>query len=106
MNKLFNYLEKEYKVRTPRSLELFKRASRVMIRGGSHSLRLWKPYPFFPYSARGAEVIDVDGNRYLDYWQGHYANILGHNPEFIRQAIEPYFNQGAFHTGLESLSQV
>jgi glutamate-1-semialdehyde 2,1-aminomutase len=106
MERLFNYLEEEYKKKTPGSLELFSRASRVMVRGGSHSLRLWKPYPFIPSSACGAEVIDVDDNRYLDYWQGHYANILGHNPEAIRKSVEPYFSRGAFHTGFESLPQL
>ncbi|MCR4409078.1 MAG: aminotransferase class III-fold pyridoxal phosphate-dependent enzyme [Candidatus Saccharicenans sp.] len=106
MEKLFRYLEREYRKKTAKSAALFRRASRVMVRGGSHSLRLWKPYPFFPVSAAGAEVSDVDGNRYLDYWQGHYANILGHNPEVIRRAVEPHFQHGTFHTGFETLSQV
>ncbi|HAR36576.1 MAG TPA: hypothetical protein DCR87_06715 [Acidobacteria bacterium] len=106
MKKLFRYLEKEYQKKTPGSAALFRRASRVMVRGGSHTLRLWRPYPFFLSSARGAEVVDVDGNRYLDYWQGHYANILGHNPEVIRRQVEPHFSRGAFHTGFESLPQL
>ncbi|MGB9906331.1 MAG: aspartate aminotransferase family protein, partial [Candidatus Saccharicenans sp.] len=106
MKKLFSYLESQYQKKTTRSAALFRRASRVMVRGGSHSLRLWRPYPFFLNSAHGAEVVDVDGNRYLDYWQGHYANILGHNPEVIRRQVEPHFSRGAFHTGFESLPQL
>ncbi len=106
MEKLFRYLENEYRKKTRKSAALFRRAFRVMVRGGSHSLRLWKPYPFFLTSAAGAEVQDVDGNCYLDYWQGHYSNILGHNPPVIRRALEPYFRHGTFHTGFETLSQV
>ncbi|MDI6849063.1 MAG: aminotransferase class III-fold pyridoxal phosphate-dependent enzyme [Candidatus Saccharicenans sp.] len=106
MEKLFRYLESEYRKKTGKSAALFRRASRVMVHGGSHSLRLWKPYPFFPAFASGAEVVDVDGNHYLDYWQGHYANILGHNPEVIRRSVEPHFRHGTFHTGFETLSQV
>ncbi|MCR4395420.1 MAG: aminotransferase class III-fold pyridoxal phosphate-dependent enzyme, partial [Candidatus Saccharicenans sp.] len=104
--KLFGYLESQYQKKTTRSAALFRRASRVMVRGGSHSLRLWRPYPFFLSSAHGAEVVTVDGHRYLDYWQGHYANILGHNPEVIRRQVEPHFARGAFHTGFESLPQL
>lgn len=106
MKRLFRYLESQYQKKTATSARLFRRASKVMVRGGSHTLRLWKPYPLFPVSASGAEVVDVDGNHYLDYWQGHYANILGHNPEVVRQAVEPFFYRGTFHTGFETLSQV
>jgi len=106
MEKLLKYLGKEYEKKTRQSAVLFKRASRVMVRGGSHTLRLWKPYPFFLISAHGAKVIDVDRNEYLDYWQGHYANILGHNPAVIRRALEPYFKAGSFHTGFESSVQL
>lgn len=106
MRQLIKYLNREYEKRTPKSRLMFQRASRVMVRGGSHSLRLWKPYPFFPASAHGAAVTDIDGRRYLDYWQGHYANILGHNPEAIRQEVEPYVAAGSLHTGFESSVQV
>ncbi len=106
MKKLLAYLQHEYQKKTPRSSMLFRRATRVMVRGGSHTLRLWKPYPFYPASAAGARVTDVDGNSYLDYWQGHYANILGHNPEVIRRALEPYVSRGLLHTGFESSVQV
>lgn len=106
MKKLLKYLETEYQKKTRQSAILFKRASRVMVRGGSHTLRLWRPYPFFMASAQGAQVRDVDGNQYLDYWQGHYANILGHNPAVIRRALEPYIKIGTFHTGFESSVQL
>jgi len=106
MEKLLRYLETEYQKRTRKSSVLFKRASRLMVRGGSHTLRLWKPYPFFLVSAHGARVKDIDGNQYIDYWQGHYANILGHNPAVIRRAVEPYFKSGSLHTGFESSVQL
>jgi len=106
MKRLIEYLDREYKKRTPRSHSMFERAAKVMIRGGSHTLRLWKPYPFFPASAQGATVTDLDGSVYLDYWQGHYANLLGHNPEVIRQELEPYLAAGSLHTGFENSVQI
>jgi glutamate-1-semialdehyde 2,1-aminomutase len=77
-----------------------------MIEGGSHSNRLWRPYPFFAASAEGAAVRDVDGNTYIDYWQGHYANILGHNPKLIRREIAACLGRGALHTGFEASHQI
>ncbi|HNS06247.1 MAG TPA: hypothetical protein PKH53_09600, partial [Candidatus Saccharicenans sp.] len=74
---LIDYLGREYEKKTVKSRLMFKRATKVMVRGGSHSLRLWKPYPFFPVSAHGSTVTDLDGQTYVDYWQGHYANLLG-----------------------------
>lgn len=106
MKKLFAFLEEEYRKKTRKSYELFQQASRVMVRGGSHTLRLWKPYPFFLTSASGSTVEDADGNRYVDYWQGHYANILGHNPELIRKKLLPYVRRGTFHTGFEGSVQL
>ncbi len=106
MKKLFAYLEQQYMKRTRKSYELFQRASKLMVRGGSHSLRLWKPYPFFLASASGSSVQDVDGFRYIDYWQGHYANILGHNPEIIRKKLLPYVRRGILHTGFEGSVQI
>jgi len=106
MKQLINYLDREYEKKTARSRSMFQRATKVMVRGGSHSLRLWKPYPFFPAAAHGATVTDLDGSVYLDYWQGHYANLLGHNPEVIRQELEPYLAAGALHTGFENSVQI
>jgi len=99
-------LEKRYRKKTPHSLSLFDRAAKTMIQGGSHSIRLWRPYPFFVSEARGAEVKDVDGNTYIDYWQGHYANILGHQPE--TGDIEEFGPAAGptMHTGFENESQL
>ena len=84
---LLRVLESGYREKTRKSLEIYRRAEKVMVKGGSHTLRLWQPYPFFIAGAAGAEVLDADGNSYIDYWQGHYANILGHNPEVIREEL-------------------
>ncbi len=104
---LFAALEAEYRARTPKSLALNRRAGTSMIKGGSHNLRLWRPYPFFMAGASGAEVEDVDGHVYVDYWQGHYANVLGHDPAAVREALE-HSDHGrtSLHSGFEGESQV
>lgn len=106
MDRLRGHLVKEYRKKTVKSRVVFHRAEKVMVEGGSHTVRLWRPYPFFAASAEGPAVRDVDGNSYIDYWQGHYANILGHNPRLIRRQIAACLGRGALHTGFEAGLQI
>ncbi len=105
-DRLRGHLVREYEKKTARSRAIFRRAEKVMIAGGSHSIRLWRPYPFFAAAAEGPSVRDVDGNTYIDYWQGHYANVLGHNPRLIRRRIAACLERGALHTGFEAGHQI
>ena len=61
-DRLRGHLVREYEKKTARSRAIFRRARKVMIEGGSHTIRLWRPYPFFAAAAEGARVRDVDGN--------------------------------------------
>ncbi len=106
LQRLRGRLEAEYRKRTPKSRALYRRAGKSMIAGGSHSIRLFPPYPFFVSAARGAEVRDVDGRALIDYWQGHYANILGHNPVPVLAGTRDALRRGALHTGFEAPPQI
>ncbi len=69
-------------------------------------MRLFWPFPFYDVHCRGSSVTDVDGNRYVDFWQGHFANILGHNPSFVLDALSKYQQQGnGLTTGFPSTLQ-
>jgi len=105
-SRLMSLLEERYRRRTPRSLAIHERARKVMVRGGSHTLRLWVPYPVSLSRARGSAIWDVDGNAYTDYWQGHYANILGHNPGVIIRTLRDVHERGALQTGFEEATQI
>jgi glutamate-1-semialdehyde 2,1-aminomutase len=106
IDRLRGHLVREYRKKTAKSRAVFHRAEKVMVEGGSHTIRLWRPYPFFAVSAEGPTVRDVDGNSYIDYWQGHYANILGHNPRLIRRQIAACLGHGALLTGFEAGHQI
>jgi len=106
IDKLIEHLVREYRKKTPKSGRVFARASKVMIAGGSHSIRLWHPYPFLATRAEGSSVRDADGHSYVDYWQGHYANILGHNPRLVRREMAASLERGSLHTGFESADQI
>ncbi|MBN2393028.1 MAG: aminotransferase class III-fold pyridoxal phosphate-dependent enzyme [Anaerolineae bacterium] len=100
-------LRAAYAVHAPKSAALNERAQRVQVDGGSHALRLMQPFPPRVAAASGAWVTDEDGHRILDFWQGHLANILGHNPEVITAALAQAFADGrGLQTGFTERYQV
>ena len=44
--------------------------------------------PFFVVSAKGAELVDTEGRRYVDYVQSWGASILGHADPLIVEAVQ------------------
>ncbi len=91
---LSNYLAK-----TPGSARLYQRALKVMPGGISHNPRFFEPYPLYIKAAAGSKIQDVDGNEYIDLWMGHYAHILGYQPEFIVEALKNGITKGT-HWGI------
>ncbi len=105
--RLLAALRQEYERRSPRSAALQAQALRHLVDGGSHTLRLVQPFPPRIVSAEGAYVTDEDGHRILDFWQGHYANLLGHNPAALTSALREGFAGGSgLQTGFTDRLQV
>ena len=94
-----------YRLKTPLSKNLFKRAKEVMPGGISHNIHYFPPYPFFIKNAKGSKIWDVDGNEYIDLWMGNYTHILGHRPRVVIQAIEKQLKEG-IHWGLVYKRQI
>ena len=100
-------LATEYERRSPKSAALQVEARRFLVDGGSHTLRLLQPFPPRIAGASGAWLQDEDGHRILDFWQGHYANILGHNPPEILSALLRQMSGGSgLQTGFTDRLQV
>jgi len=87
-------LSAAYSRYAPKSEALHRRAQNSMVDGGSHAVRLTRPFPPRITAAHGARVVDADGHEIIDFWQGHYANILGHNPAQITTVLAQAFNEG------------
>lgn len=51
-------------------------------------------YPIVAQRTEGAQLHDIDGNRYVDILMGLGINLFGHNPPFIRKAIEAQLEKG------------
>jgi glutamate-1-semialdehyde 2,1-aminomutase len=92
-------LREEYARRFPLSAALGERRRERLLDETSHAIR-WN-FPFMPTvrAARGGVVEDLDDHVIVDYWQGHFANILGHNPPLVRHALARVLQGGG---GLQS----
>ena len=88
---LVRRLSREVEQDAPKSASLHEQATRWLIDGGSHTLRLAEPFPPRIVRANGAWIEDEDGHRILDFWQGHHANVLGHNPSVLTEALASAF---------------
>jgi glutamate-1-semialdehyde 2,1-aminomutase len=93
-SRLLNALSEEYTEHSPRSAALHVDACHNLVDGGSHALRLTKPFPPRIVSAHGGWVCDEDGHEILDFWQGHMANVLGHNPPVVTSELSGAFADG------------
>ena len=104
---LMSELAAAYAKHSPKSAKLHKKALKYLIDGGSHSLRLLKPFPPRIVKAQGAWLEDEDGHRILDFWQGHAGNILGHNPKVVTSVLARSFSNGyGLQTGFPDRLQV
>jgi glutamate-1-semialdehyde 2,1-aminomutase len=75
---------------THRSHALFNRAQALMPGGVNSPVRAFKSVggePFFVQRAEGAHLVDVDGNRYIDYVGSWGPMIGGHNHPAVLDAV-------------------
>lgn len=76
-----------FKERTPRSLELARRAVETLPNAVGSGVCVLNPYPLAIREGAGAHVWDVDGNAYSDYSLGFGALPFGHAHPRIAAAI-------------------
>ena len=71
-----------------RSTALHARAAESLAGGVSTAFRMFeRPVPLFIEQACGAELIDVDGNRYVDFVAGYGPVVLGHADPVVCEAV-------------------
>ena len=83
-----------YEAMTPGSARLAEKARAVLPSGLAHDSRNFDPYPIYVAHAAGPLKWDVDGNRYVDYFGGHGALLLGHNHPKVLAAIHAALDRG------------
>ena len=83
-----------YRSLRPVSAAQDARARHVMPGGNTRSVLDFEPFAFRVGSAGGAELVDVDGHRYLDFCGNYTAGLLGHSPEPVRAAVTDALERG------------
>ncbi len=81
----------------PRSRALFRRAERSIAGGVDSPVRAFRAVGGTPVvfaSSRGAELVDVDGRRYLDLVNSWGANLLGGAPPSVVAAVRSAVRDG------------
>ena len=83
-----------YKNKTQESMNLYSKSKEIFPGGINHNIRFYNPYPFFTVKAKGKFLKDIDGNRYIDFWNGHWALILGHSPKIVTKNLKKQIKKG------------
>jgi len=79
------------------SEKLFARAQACIPGGVNSPVRAWKAVggsPLFIQRGRGATLVDVDGNTYIEYVGSWGPLILGHAHPSVLQALQEAFRDG------------
>jgi len=84
-----------YLARTPRSRELFERATRSLPGGSTRTTVFSAPYPPYIAAGEGLAIRDVDGNLYRDFLGNYTALILGHAHPAVVAAVEAQVRRGS-----------
>ncbi|MFL5649629.1 MAG: aminotransferase class III-fold pyridoxal phosphate-dependent enzyme, partial [Chloroflexota bacterium] len=85
----------DYLARTPRSRELFERATESLPGGSTRTTVYTAPYPPYVASGAGLRILDVDGNEYRDFLGNYTSLILGHAHPAVVTAVEAQVRRGS-----------
>ena len=85
----------DYRARTPRSAELFERASRSLPGGSTRTTVFFPPYAPYIAHGEGLRITDVDGNVYRDFLGNYTSLILGHAHPAVTAAVEAQVGKGS-----------
>ncbi len=85
----------DYLARTPRSRELFERATGSLPGGSTRTTVYTAPYPPYVDFGSGLWIHDVDGNEYRDFLGNYTSLILGHAHPAVVAAVEAQVRRGS-----------
>jgi glutamate-1-semialdehyde 2,1-aminomutase len=86
-----------YRDQTGRSLEMYRRAERVLPLGVSSNFRTYEPYPIYVERASGAKLWDVDGREYTDFSMCFGALMVGHGHPVMVEALGKSVAEGTLY---------
>ena len=84
----------------PKSKALIEEAKQYIPGGVQHNLAFNYPFPIAIEKAESAHMVDVDGNRYIDFLQAGGPTVLGSNYAPVRAKVMEVINSCGPVTGL------
>ncbi|MEM7304978.1 MAG: aminotransferase class III-fold pyridoxal phosphate-dependent enzyme, partial [Pseudomonadota bacterium] len=96
---LLSYLLDSYQKKTPHSKKLASDSRPILADKSSIGLRFNQEtkeicYPVCVDRASGSQLVDVDNNNYTDVLMGLGTHLFGHQPDFIKDAINNQLSNG------------
>lgn len=77
--------------------ELAHAANQLFPDGVTHDSRYMSPFPVYITRANGAKKWGLEDNTFIDYWAGHGALLLGHNPSEVVEAVTAQLHRGTHY---------
>jgi glutamate-1-semialdehyde 2,1-aminomutase len=96
----------EVRALTPKTLEQFERARKVVPDGFTRARFFW-PTPLYMERGAGSRIYDVDGREYIDCLMGFGAMLVGHCHPKVQEAIRERLDLGwHFGTAVQGESEL
>ncbi len=80
-----------------RDHELSLKAQNVFPDGVTHDNRHADPFPLYVTYANGSKKYGLDDREFIDYWSGHGALLLSHNPPEVVEAVTRQISKGTHY---------
>ncbi|MBN2501269.1 MAG: aminotransferase class III-fold pyridoxal phosphate-dependent enzyme [Anaerolineales bacterium] len=96
MEEVLGYFDEQ----CPKSKALIEEAKQYIPGGVQHNLAFNYPFPIAIEKAESAHMVDVDGNRYIDFLQAGGPTVLGSNYAPVRAKVMEVINSCGPVTGL------
>jgi glutamate-1-semialdehyde 2,1-aminomutase len=93
-----------YVAANPRSEEADRQAERYLPGGNTRTVLHFDPFPLTMADGEGAELIDLDGHRYVDFVGEYSAGLFGHSDDIITSTINRALAHG-FAMGAPTLHE-
>ena len=84
----------QYAAANPLSDAAEEKALQYLPGGNTRSVLHYEPFPLTMVKGEGAEAVDLDGHRYVDFVGEYSAGLFGHSDPRIKAAIDRALNAG------------
>lgn len=100
LNVRYEELAREFNAKTPRGIELYHIARKVLPSGETRSAVYMHPHPMYIESARGTMLRDVDGNEFRDFINNYTSMLHGHSHPKIEKSVMEAMRRGSAVTAV------